>query len=168
MPHFYANSVGKFCYVCGEVTFAGQKHTITPLIRKAYFLYFGCQIGDEDKSWAPHICCNNCACDLRNWMNGKRRSMPFAMPMIWREPKGHITDSYFCLVPSLKQGISKKKKWTVTYPNLPSAVLPIPHGEGLPVAEPPDEYHLECDDEAAVIAGQPSNSKDPEFPDFVR
>ncbi|KAJ8881654.1 hypothetical protein PR048_018140 [Dryococelus australis] len=130
--------------MCGEVTFVGQKRTITPLIQNTYFLYFGCQIGDQDKSWEPHICWNNCASNIRNWINGKDRSMPFTVPMIWRESKDHFIDCYFCLVPPLKQGISKKKNWALMYPNLQSAVRPIPHREGLPVPEPPDKYQLEA------------------------
>lgn len=69
------NNPDHFCYVCGEVTFASQKRSITPLIKKAYQLYFGYQIGDQDKQWAPHICCNACASNLRNWLNRKKRSM---------------------------------------------------------------------------------------------
>ncbi|KAJ8868214.1 hypothetical protein PR048_032023 [Dryococelus australis] len=89
--------------------------------------------------------------------------MHFAVPIIWREPKIHIKDCCFCLVPPLKQGISKKKNWTVTYPNLPSAVCPIPHGKGLPVPEPSDEYNLENDDELEIITGESSSLNDPEF-----
>jgi hypothetical protein len=47
------NSADNFCYICGEVTFSSQKRAITLIIRKVYHLYFGCQIGDQDKSWAP-------------------------------------------------------------------------------------------------------------------
>lgn len=167
MPRFCVNNPDNFCYVCGEVTFSDQKRVITPLIRKAYFYYFGRKIGDLNKSWAPHICCNNCACNLRNWINGKGRSMPFAVPMIWRESKDHVTDCYFCLVPPLQQGISKKKKWTLTYPTLPSATRPIPHGEGLPVPEPPNECRLEPNgqevDTSEPSSQEPSSSQDPEF-----
>jgi hypothetical protein len=59
------NSADNFCYICGEVTFSSQKHAIIPIIRKACHLYFGCQTGNQDKSWAPHICCNICAANLR-------------------------------------------------------------------------------------------------------
>ena len=40
------------------------------MIKTAYSLYFGCRIGNQDKSWAPHICCNTCAANLKmlgNW-----------------------------------------------------------------------------------------------------
>jgi hypothetical protein len=61
--------------------------------------------------------------------------MPFAVPMIWREPKNHLTDGYFCMVPPIQKGITKKKQWTVEYPNIPTAVHPVSHYEGLPIPE---------------------------------
>ena len=48
------------CHICGEVTFASRKRSITAVVKKAYHLYFGCKIGDQDKSWALHYCCNTC------------------------------------------------------------------------------------------------------------
>lgn len=127
MPPTCVNSADNFCYVCGEVTFASQKRSITTMVKKAYHLYFGCKIGDQDKRWAPHICCNTCATNLRQWLNRKRKSMPFAVPMIWREPTDHTSNCYFCMVPPVGKGVSKKKKWTVLYPNIPSAIRPVPH-----------------------------------------
>jgi len=40
-----------------------------------------------------------------------------------------------------------KKKWTVVYPNIPSALRPVPHGEGISVPEPPKEFTIDSDDE---------------------
>ena len=82
MPRNCVHNADNFCYICGEVTFALQKQTLTAMVRKAYHFYFGCKIGDQDKSWAPHYCCNTCASNLRQWLNKKRKSMPFAVPMI--------------------------------------------------------------------------------------
>jgi hypothetical protein len=31
-----------------------------------------------------------CAADLRVWLNGKRHAMPFAVPMVWTEPKDYL------------------------------------------------------------------------------
>jgi hypothetical protein len=73
--------------------------------------------------------------------------MPFAIPMVWREQTTHISDCYFCMVPPLRQGFSKKKKWTLSYPHIPSTMLPVPHGEGLPVPEPPEIVTLESENE---------------------
>jgi len=43
------NNPDNFCYICGEVTFASRKCSITPTTKKAYFLYFGCKLKDQDK-----------------------------------------------------------------------------------------------------------------------
>ena len=76
MPHNFVNSADNFCYICGEVTFARQRKAITMIVKKVYHLYFGCKIGDQDKSWVPHICCRKCATNLSQWLNGKRHAMP--------------------------------------------------------------------------------------------
>lgn len=37
---------------------------------KAYEVYSGCKIDDQDKAWAPHFCCAKCAVDLRACLRG--------------------------------------------------------------------------------------------------
>jgi hypothetical protein len=70
------------------------------------------------------------------------------------------------MVPPLWQGFLKKKKWILRYPNIPSAMRLVPHGEGCPVPEPPEIVTLESekeeDDEICDIS-EPSSSKDHEF-----
>jgi len=80
------------------------------MVKKAYEYYFGYKVRDKDNKWTPHMCCLYCATILREWLNNKERSMPFALPMIWREPTEHLTDCYFCIVPPLRHGIPKKKR----------------------------------------------------------
>jgi len=132
------NSADNFYYICGKVTFSSQKLAVTSIIRKTYHLYFYCQVGDQGKSWDPHLCCNTCATNLRSWLSPKWRSLPFAIPMIWREQTDNISDCHFCMVLSLRQGSSKKKEWTLCYSNIPSAMRPVRHGEGPTVPERPD------------------------------
>jgi hypothetical protein len=48
--------------------------------------------------------------------------MLFAVPLVWREPK----DCYFCLT-NITGITSSKSKHTVKYPNVPSAMRPVPH-----------------------------------------
>ena len=61
MPWVYVNSSDNFCYICGGFTMSLQKHILTTRTRKAYNYYFGCKVGDQDKPWAPHVCCSSCS-----------------------------------------------------------------------------------------------------------
>ena len=112
------NQSDSFCYVCGEVIFISQRKTFIPMIKKCYELYFGCNVGDEEKSWTPHICCATCVRILNGSKNCSRH-IPVAVPVSGHS-KDHSSDCYFCLTDI--SGISSKSKYTVTYPNLPSAM----------------------------------------------
>ena len=90
--------------------------------------------------------------------------MSFAVPMVWREPSNHANDCYFCMIPPTSARITTKKKWTIECPNIPSALRPVPHGEGLPVPDPPKEFSIDSDgeEESERTSGspQPSTSND--------
>ena len=40
----------RFCYICGELTFANEKRSITGHIKKMYKAYLDCYLGNQDKS----------------------------------------------------------------------------------------------------------------------
>jgi len=78
--------------------------------------------------------------------------------MVWREPSIHTTDCYFCMMPPVSGGITKKKKWTIVYPNIPPSPLrPVLYGEGISVPEPPKEFTIDSDDEdeGELTSGSP-------------
>ena len=57
--------VSLLCEQCGPILLCvwesdveSQRRYVTPLIKKAYHLYFGCKLGDQAKKWALHIVCN--------------------------------------------------------------------------------------------------------------
>lgn len=125
------NKPDVFCYVCGEYTLAPNRNNVTTFIKSVYYAYFGIKLGDQDKSWAPHMVCKRCTEHLRQWSKGTRKSMNFGIPMIWREPSNHVTDCYFCAINIM--GINRKNRTTLEYPNLPSAMRPTPHSEEIPV-----------------------------------
>ena len=129
------NHADNFCYICGKYTITTQRKNITPKVKLAYHLYFGCKVGDQDKEWAPHICCVSCTSGLTQWLNNKRSSMPFAVPMVWREQKDHSSDCYFCMTDI--KGYTGKNKKLILYPDVPSAIKPVPHDEFLPIPNPP-------------------------------
>ena len=118
---------------------------------------FGCAIGDEDKPWAPHSVCLSCMSGLYKWLDKKSTSFKFAVPMIWREPKDHYSDCYFCLTPAIKKynelflnfnfnfsGFNKKIRRKVVYPSLPCAIRPVPHSISLPVPSIPNESDIDA------------------------
>jgi hypothetical protein len=84
--------------------------------------------------------------------------MPFAIPMVWREPTNHVSDCYFYL-PSIA-GVTAKSKHTVQYPNLPSAIRSVPHSAKLPVPKPPANMTLSDSDSSDEDVGQANNNMD--------
>ena len=60
--------------------------------------------------------------------------MPFGVPMVLLEQQNHFNDCYFCLCKIT--GFNKKNKAGIIYPNLPSAMRPVPHGPDVPIPSP--------------------------------
>ena len=96
-------------------------------VKRAYKAYFQILLGDQEKKWAPHIVCHNCDEMRRDWTKEKLMGLPFGIPMVWREPKEHLTDCYFCLVST--KGIEKKNRLNISYPSIPSAIRPVLHSD---------------------------------------
>lgn len=128
------NHPDSFCYICGEFTIKKYRRAITSKIKTLYKLYFQCAVGEQDKTWAPHVCCVRCSSGLYTWSKSGR-ALPFAIPMVWREQHDHVNDCYFCAF-SIK-GISDKNRKQIVYPSLLSAIRPVVHSLELPVPVPP-------------------------------
>ena len=120
-----------FCYTCGEFTPKANRKLISDFYKNAYRAYFQVELGDQDKNWAPHIVCKTWLENMRLWTSSKLKSLRHAISMIWREPQNHFNDCYFCFVSIA--GLNQKKRWSVTYPSLSSAIWPVPHSNELPV-----------------------------------
>jgi hypothetical protein len=73
--------------------------------------------------WAVQKVCYICVQDPRNWSKEKKKVFRLGVPMIWRKPKNHSDDCYFCCC-NVK-GYNYKNKKVFLYPNLPS-FLPQP------------------------------------------
>jgi len=155
------NNPDNFCYICGQFTLKQQKRKIDFKTKKAYKLYFGCEIGDQDKKWAPHICCSSCTSGLKRWIEGSRPSMPFAVPMIWREQIDHTTDCYFCLTKTT--GFTSRSKNRIIYPDLPSAIRPVAHSDELPVPTTPGVEALEAEESDSIGQSSTHSDADPVF-----
>jgi hypothetical protein len=137
MPRKCSYNFSTFCYVCGWLTFKSRRRNFTPLFKKCCELSFGCKVGDEDKSWASQISYVTCVRLFTGRLNGSSQ-IPFAVPMVWRETKGHWTDWYF----NEHNRITFKSKQRVKYPDLPSAMRPVQNSEELPVPKPRDIWLL--------------------------
>lgn len=132
-------SPDSFCYVCGHYIGPSQvkyKICINNKFCEAYNGYFGMPMGDQDKPWAPHFTCGSCRSTLEGWYRGARKSMPFALPRIWREPSNHHDDCYFCMVDLSRYKKAKDHK-LVIYPDIPSSIAPVPHSKSLQIPIPP-------------------------------
>ena len=74
--------------------------------------------------------------------------------------------TYFCISP-IQNGMSMKKKSTLVYLNIPPAIQSVPHGDGFPVPETPDNFAMYSDDEDSVSSNsekqQPSPSRDADY-----
>jgi len=120
-----------FCYVCGEYTLLPQRNSVTSFIKQAYDAYFGMKLGDQDKTWAPHMVCKSCTEHLRQWTKGKKKCLNFGIPMVWREPRNHDCDYYVCA--NDITGIYRKKYSMLRYSVLEPARHPVPHSDEIPV-----------------------------------
>ena len=89
------------------------------------------KLGDQDKAWAPHMVCRSCTECLRQWSKGKKTSLKFGIPMVWREPRNHVSDCYFCAIDVT--GINRKNRKILKYPDLESARRPVAHSDECPV-----------------------------------
>ena len=128
-----------FCYVCGY--YISCRHSSYKIVKGAkyctgYSLYFGMDIGDQDKSWAPHVICGSCRSNLEGWLRDSGRVMLLAVSRVWREPQNHHDDCYFYKVNILKYRKVRGRR-TMTYPSIPSSIAPVPHSDALSVPNPP-------------------------------
>ncbi|XP_076057274.1 uncharacterized protein LOC143034813 [Oratosquilla oratoria] len=170
-----------FCYICGALTAPKQRRNISEFVKRAYFCYFKVKLGDQDKPWAPHKVCHSCEENLRQWTKGKDK-ITFGIPMIWREPRDHVTDCYFCV--TRVAGFTSKTRHLITYPSLDSAIRPVPHSDDVPkpifTQLASVESDSECDTEVteestnrndldfAGISTEPETFSQAELNDLVR
>ena len=144
------NHPDNFCYICGAYTPPTHRAKLSSRIKLAYAHYFGCKVGDKDKEWALHICCNRCRTSLLFWFGRKRKQIPFGVPTIWREKRDHVSDCYFCMTEITE--FSRKSQSKIIYPTCKSALRPVPHCPDIPVPSPPSG-NVE-----PVLSGEPSCS----------
>ena len=105
---------------------------------------------------SPFLLCD--VCQASRGMGKGSRYMPFAIPMVWREPTDYVSDCYFCLTSITN--VTSNSNHTVQYPNLPSTLRPVPHSVELPAPKPSTNTTL-CDSESNdEDVGQANNNMD--------
>jgi hypothetical protein len=140
MPRNCINSSVAGYYICGEGTLKSRRRSFTPLIKKCNEHYFGCEVRDQDKNWDRHFCCVTCDKRLVEWAKGSR-CIPFAIPMVWREPTDHVSDRYF--YQTSITGVIARSKHTVQYAHLPSAIRPFTLQCGVTCAKASNKHDAE-------------------------
>lgn len=165
-----SNSANAFCYICGKYCVTSQRRDLTENTKKYYSLYFARSVEHQHKDWAPHFCCKSCEVNLNSWWSGTRDQMPFAVPMIWRKPRNHRNDCYFCMTKVV--GFSSKNKNKITYPDCSSATKPVLHGDQYPIPITPNQKVKDkvtekdsknSKKEAAILKEEKSTLKDPDY-----
>ena len=66
---------------------------------------------------------------LCGWTKRKQKGLPFGVPMVWREPRDHVTNCYFCMINT--KGVGKKNRHKISYSSIPSAIRPVSHLKNL-------------------------------------
>ena len=82
MDHMCKITSARFCYICGNVVLPYHLAKITDFVEKVYCDFFGVKLGNKENPVAPRVCCKTCVENLRDWNNGKTKSMLFAIPMV--------------------------------------------------------------------------------------
>ena len=121
----------------------------------------GIKLGDQDKSWAPHMVCKACTETLRGWTNGKR-SLKFGISMVWREPTNHVTDCYFDAIDVT--GINRQNRSSPKYPDLQSARRPVAHCDEISVSIFGELSHI-SDEDASSVDGHEAEEEEVFFED---
>ena len=78
----------------------------------------------------PTCCVPHCVSGLLKFYHGKQGRLASGVPIVSGSQVNHCDNCYFCLCKV--SGYNKKNKKDIAYPNLPSAMRPIPHGQGVP------------------------------------
>ena len=90
---------------------------------------------------------------------------------VYRSPYGaERTGSYYWLVLSSTKidGHNSKSKHAIVYPNIPSAIRPVEHGDSLPDPKPPQQWTLHEEPTSTFAedeTGTSCSNVDPDIPE---
>ncbi|GFW13598.1 uncharacterized protein TNCV_1210641 [Trichonephila clavipes] len=88
--------------------------------RKVYFAYFGIKLGDQDKSWVPHVVCSVCVEELRQWFKGQQSGYTkfpcFLCEWDSRDRKQHYVKQTGPIRKALIPGVKKVERQSLVDP----------------------------------------------------
>ncbi len=112
-----------FCYVCAKFETSDCRRSINDWVKSKYLECYNIPMKNLDKVWVPRSICNSCRMNFKNWKQIKKEVI--IQPALWREPKNHHDDCYFCACNVT--GRNKKNKQNIVYPSVES-VTPAKKG----------------------------------------
>jgi len=89
-----SDKIDKFFYVCGTFKTSHFRRTINDWTKDKYLECYNTPIKNLDKVWVPRSICNACRINFIKWKEIKTDVI--IQPAVWREPKNHHSDCYFC------------------------------------------------------------------------
>jgi len=119
-----SDKIDKFCYVCGTFKTSHFRRTINDWTKDEYLECYNTPIKNLDKVWVPRSICNACRINFIKWKEIKTDVI--IQPAVWREPKNHHSDCYFCACHVT--GYNNKNKRNIVYPTVES-VTPAKKGK---------------------------------------
>lgn len=159
----HREKLNKFCFVCGKYTPKEHLRHLVEDALKAYNRYFLIRPVEEMRNvdYAPEFTCITCCSALNKWWKLGRYSMPFGLPMMWSNPGEHDSENcYVCKNDTF--GLNRNSKFfcfrdtrylhrteihefirtersSYVYKGVPSAHVPVPHSDALPVPVHPSD-----------------------------
>lgn len=109
--------------MCGHYLPANKRNVFSELIENRFTKCFNLSSESLKNSWVPQSICTTCMCKLRSWDTGNSSAKIFSSPMLWRQPRNHDTDCYFCLCNTT--GFNNKNAHLVRYPSVSSVTFPV-------------------------------------------
>ena len=84
------NNPDNFCYICGKFTTSAQRRKLCNKVKISYTFYFGCKVGDQDKSIYAAL---RAIQSLLSGLVVKETGCP----LTFHEPTYHEFDYYVCM-----------------------------------------------------------------------
>ena len=101
-------------------------------------------IGDQYKSWGPHVICDSCRSDLEGWLRGSGRHIICGSQRTSKSKEFEKNPKIImmiaiaaCMIKTSKYR-KVKERIAITYPIIFSFIAPDPHGDTLPA---PKAHH---------------------------